>query len=63
MLKLKLKVVREHESRPRVKRWRSDAERLRLPRADVGEGLVPPLPKPTHDALERLLGKKVEGGR
>jgi len=39
----------------------SDAERLRLPLATVTDGKgAPRLPEPTHEALERLLGKRVD---
>lgn len=53
-----LHVVDHAAPTPRSKRWKSDAERLRLPVVNQhGSTPAPPLPEHGHEALERLLGK------
>jgi hypothetical protein len=59
MSKTKLKVVANSTTKPRLKRWKSDAEKHHLPIATVrGETHAPPLPKQGHEELERLIGKR-----
>lgn len=56
----KLHVVEGQPVR-RVQRWKSDAERHRLPVVNQhGAAPAPPLPTHGHEALERLLGRKVD---
>jgi len=56
--KRKLHVVEDELPKRRVRRWKSDAERRRLPLATTTDGKgAPLLPKQTHEALEDLLGK------
>lgn len=57
----KHKLLHVVEGKPvgRVQRWKSDAERHRLPLATIhGDKPAPRLPEHGHEALERLLGKK-----
>lgn len=56
----KLHVVDDQCVRP-PRKWKSDAERHRLPLATIhGDKPAPPLPSHGHEALERLLGKQVK---
>lgn len=61
MTSTKRKLLHVVEGKPvrRVQRWKSDAERGRLPLVTIhGDKPAPPLPEHGHEALERLLGKK-----
>lgn len=45
----------------RPRKWRSDAERGKLPVVNVrGDQPAPPLPQQGHRELERLIGKQVK---